>query len=48
MYKDNITDDNMLRIVQCNRCQHKWATKLEEPRFCPRCKSPYWNKKRVR
>ena len=36
-----------IRIVECNRCNHKWATK-REPKNCPSCKSPYWNKERVR
>jgi len=36
-----------IRIVECNRCKHKWATKIN-PKYCPKCKSPYWNKKRVR
>jgi len=31
----------------CERCSHKWvARNREEPRVCPRCKSPYWNKPR--
>lgn len=36
-----------LRIVECNRCGHKWPTKIE-PKCCPKCKSPYWNKARIR
>jgi len=28
----------------CERCKHSWvARKKEEPRVCPKCKSPYWN-----
>ena len=31
---------------ECTRCAHKWVPKVmgsEEPRVCPKCKSPYWN-----
>ena len=30
----------------CERCEHKWVpreTTIEEPKVCPKCKSPYWN-----
>ncbi|MFH1307336.1 MAG: hypothetical protein ABIH72_00610 [archaeon] len=28
----------------CERCTHKWIPRnLQEPRVCPKCKSPYWN-----
>ena len=30
----------------CYRCGHKWIpreTTTEEPKECPKCKSPYWN-----
>jgi len=30
------------------RCDHEWLPrdKGQEPRVCPKCKSPYWNVKR--
>ena len=33
---------------RCERCEHEWVprNKDEEPRVCPRCKSPYWDKPR--
>jgi DNA-directed RNA polymerase subunit RPC12/RpoP len=33
---------------RCERCDHEWVPrdKDEEPRVCPKCKSPYWNKPR--
>jgi predicted Zn-ribbon and HTH transcriptional regulator len=33
---------------RCERCEHEWIPrdKDEEPRVCPKCKSPYWNKPR--
>ncbi len=36
---------------QCERCGHEWIPRgdlAEEPRVCPKCKSPYWNQPRVR
>ena len=32
----------------CERCGHKWIPReqTEEPRVCPKCKSPYWNRPR--
>jgi len=35
------------RIYKCLRCGHVWVARGdEEPRVCPKCKSPYWNKPR--
>ncbi len=34
---------------QCERCGHVWVSRqgvTEEPRVCPKCKSPYWNRPR--
>ncbi len=30
---------------RCERCGHEWLPrdKDQEPRVCPKCKSPYWN-----
>jgi len=35
---------------RCERCQHEWIPRdiKQEPRVCPKCKSPYWNTKRKR
>lgn len=31
----------------CHRCEHVWLPReLVEPRVCPKCKSPYWNRPR--
>ncbi|HEV2192770.1 MAG TPA: hypothetical protein VGR54_04020 [Nitrosopumilaceae archaeon] len=31
----------------CQRCYHAWYPRdNEEPRVCPKCKSPYWNRSR--
>jgi DNA-directed RNA polymerase subunit RPC12/RpoP len=38
------------RIRKCTRCKHEWAKRANgpEPKKCPNCNSPYWNKKRTR
>lgn len=30
---------------RCERCGHEWLPreKAQEPRVCPKCKTPYWN-----
>ena len=33
----------------CKRCNHKWIPrKSEKPIICPKCKSPYWDKERIK
>ena len=33
---------------KCIRCKHIWVPRKEaEPIICPKCKSPYWNKKKI-
>ncbi|MFA4974791.1 MAG: hypothetical protein WC683_19495 [bacterium] len=34
---------------RCERCDHQWVARQGtqgEPRVCPKCKSPYWDKPR--
>jgi len=32
---------------KCERCGHIWVPREEAtPRVCPKCKSPYWDRKR--
>lgn len=34
---------------RCERCDHEWVPRGErsdEPRICPKCHSPWWNKPR--
>ncbi len=33
---------------RCERCKHEWVPrdKEQEPRVCPKCKSPYWDRPR--
>ncbi len=35
---------------QCNRCDYVWYSTQQDPKSCAsgKCKSPYWNKPRVR
>lgn len=34
----------------CNRCENYWYVTNESPKNCasPKCKSPYWNRERIR
>ena len=32
--------------LDCLRCGHGWTPTQEEIRICPKCKSPYWDRKR--
>lgn len=37
------------RMLSCSRCGWAWFPRtLYRPKVCPRCKSYYWNKPRVR
>lgn len=48
-----ITNGCMIRGVpkvqlwgyRCERCSHEWLPrdKSQDPKVCPKCKSPYWN-----
>lgn len=33
---------------KCYRCSHEWKpdNAKEQPRVCPKCKSPYWDRPR--
>lgn len=33
---------------RCERCAHEWVPRdwKQEPRVCPKCKNPYWNRPR--
>ena len=36
-----------IKGFKCERCLHTWAPRKKGiPISCPKCKSPYWNKKR--
>lgn len=41
---------SVLRLdgYECERCTHQWVprNRTRAPKVCPRCKSPYWDRKR--
>lgn len=51
-YNLNVSSNVMSKVkiilegYLCERCEHKWVSRLKkEPIVCPKCHSPYWNKK---
>ena len=38
-----------MNIHKCTRCTHEWAGRgaIDNPKFCPACKSPYWSRERI-
>ncbi len=37
-----------LKQLYCKRCgygskDHLWIPRIDNPKVCPKCKSPYWN-----
>lgn len=44
-----MTINKTFKLLNCLRCKHEWISKRKQlPKVCPKCKSPYWNKKRER
>lgn len=40
-------DDLKIPTLNCERCGHGWIPRSATlPRVCPKCNSPYWDKKR--
>jgi len=37
-----------LQKLKCKRCGYSWVPRAEEVRVCPRCHSPYWDRKKKR
>jgi predicted Zn-ribbon and HTH transcriptional regulator len=38
-----------LQGYRCARCSWEWLPRSErKPTICPRCKSPYWDRERMR
>lgn len=36
-------------LLTCTRCSNVWRMRGSRcPRVCPLCKSPYWNRERIR
>lgn len=41
--------ERRVKFFRCLRCGHEWIpTSDKPPKVCPKCKSPYWNRERVR
>ena len=43
----------LIEGYMCERCSYRWGSRTgsgvrtaTDPRVCPRCKSPYWNRPR--
>lgn len=38
----------MIKGCECERCGHIWrpVNQDKKPSWCPKCNSPYWDKKR--
>jgi len=35
--------------LKCKRCNHRWQPRgTSLPKYCPKCKSPYWDKDRIK
>jgi predicted Zn-ribbon and HTH transcriptional regulator len=32
-----------LKQLKCQRCEHEWIARIDSPKVCPNCRSPYWN-----
>lgn len=32
--------------LKCKRCGHEWVPRIDNPKVCGKCKSPYWNTER--
>jgi hypothetical protein len=45
VYNQRMRKPIELPKLNCLRCQHEWIPNRPfEPKVCPKCKSPYWNK----
>jgi predicted Zn-ribbon and HTH transcriptional regulator len=43
------TTTKIEHFSKCERCGHSWKRRSEKlPKTCPKCRSPYWDKERVR
>ena len=44
-YSISDTEENM---SICLRCGYQWPARVDNPKTCSHCKSPYWNKEKVK
>ena len=46
-YSNGMSRPIELPTLRCLRCNHIWVpNRPVEPKVCPKCNSPYWNKPR--
>ena len=36
----------MLVRLKCKKCGYEWFPRVDNPKACPRCHSPYWDKEK--
>ncbi|MEN7981919.1 MAG: hypothetical protein ABFQ65_00545 [Nanoarchaeota archaeon] len=47
--KEEFGHNIFIKGNKCFRCRHKWIQREEEKsRICPKCKSPYWDRKKTK
>jgi ribosomal protein L37AE/L43A len=47
--REPLIEPPLVRKRKCKRCDYTWVPrKKQKPVQCPECKSPYWNKERVK
>ena len=45
VYNQAMNKQIELPTLKCLRCGHEWIpNRPVEPKVCPKCKSPYWNR----
>lgn len=37
---------NKIRICNCGKCGHRWASRIKNPGVCPKCHSYKWREKK--
>ncbi len=50
MKKEEFGAGVLIKGNRCSRCGYEWVPRDFEdvPETCPKCRSPYWSKKKVR
>jgi len=37
-----------IKKIKCLRCGHEWTPRKTDVRMCPKCKSPYFDKAKIK
>ena len=49
LYNRGMNKELNIPTLNCLRCGHEWIpNRPVEPKVCPKCNSPYWNKPKVK